>query len=281
VGRSIKLQTVEFGEILNINGVTVSLHPAGHILGSAQVRVEIEGEIWVVTGDYKFGEFAVGDREMFEPVQCHTLISECTFGLPIYRWEPTQNIAEQVNLWWKENQASGFFSIIGAYSLGKAQKVLSLLDPSIGPIYCHKDVAVFNHVYKEQRVSLPDAHVASRQNVVSHGAGVVIAPPQIVNSVWRSNFGPAKTSFASGWMALKSACARRKVDKGFVLSDHSDWGGLIDTVKETKAETVLFYHGKSDAISKYLTKHLGVNAKGLDGDGKPTPAQPAQQLTFL
>lgn len=281
VGRSIKLQTVEFGETVKINGVEVSLHPAGHILGSAQVRVEYGGEIWVVTGDYKFGEYAVGDRELFEPVKCHTLISECTFGLPIYRWEPTSEIAKQINQWWQENQSAGFFSVIGAYSLGKAQKILSLLDPSVGPVYCHRDVLPYNQIYLDQGVSLPAFFAASSENIGRHGRGIVVTPPQAINTTWRAKFGPAKTAFASGWMALKNSCERRGVDAGFALSDHSDWGGLIDTVKATGAENVLFYHGKSEPLVKFITKHLGVNARDLKQGDRVSTDPRAQQLTFL
>lgn len=224
-----------FGEPLNVNGVRVSLHPAGHMLGSAQVRVEHQGKVWVVSGDYKTEPDIT--CEPFELVPCHTFISESTFGLPIYRWRPQTEIFNEINQWWRQNQAQGRTSILFGYSLGKAQRLLSGVNETIGPILTHGAVQRFVHAYRRAGIAQPDTVYADSEAARRHrGQALVIAPPSAAGSAgWLRKFGPTSLAFASGWMQIRGARRRRAVDRGFVLSDHADWDGLLSTIHATGA----------------------------------------------
>ncbi len=255
----ITLDTVDYGETRRIGGASVSFHPAGHVPGSAQIRVEARGEVWVVSGDYK----TEADRlsEPFEPVRCHSFISECTFGLPVFTWTPEEDAAHQINSWWAGNAAAGAFSLLGAYSLGKAQRVLSLLDPSIGPILTHGAVENTNAVLRAQGLDLPDTvHVTPDLKPGDHPGALVLAPPGALGSSWARRFRPASTGFASGWMRLRGVRRRRAVDRGFVMSDHADWPGLIDAITATGAENIYVTHGYTDIFARYLNER-GWNAQ--------------------
>ena len=152
----ITLDTIRFGERRQIGRATVSFHPAGHIPGSAQIRVEVGGEVWVTSGDYKLAPD--GLCETFEPVRCHAFITECTFGLPVFTWRPQHEIAAEINDWWARTAAEGRHCLLGAYSLGKAQRLLALLDPEIGPILTHGAVENTNAVLRAQGYALPETH---------------------------------------------------------------------------------------------------------------------------
>ena len=263
LGDAAQIETVPYAEQLTFNDVTVSLHPAGHILGSSQVRVEYRGEVWVVTGDYKLG----ADRTCteFEPVRCHTLISECTFGLPIYRWEDDEHVFQAINQWWKSNAEDGRPSVLFAYSLGKAQRLLAGLDPSIGPIYCHGAVQGLNEAYRQTGIELPETHYTGRDSEKSQwGGAMIVAPPSALGSVWMRKFRKAATAFASGWMLVRGNRRRRNVDRGFVLSDHADWSGLITAIEASQAERVLLTHGQTAPMERYL------QGKGLEADSLNT-----------
>lgn len=253
-----------FGKPLNLNGVNVSLHPAGHLLGSAQVRVEYRGETWVVSGDYKT-EVDI-TCEPFELVSCHTFITESTFGLPIYRWRPQAQIFNEINHWWQQNQAQGRTSILFAYALGKAQRVLAGVDPSIGPILIHGAVNRFVHAYGHAGIAQPPTLYADSEAVRTHrGQALVIAPPSAAGSDgWLSKFGPTSLAFASGWMQIRGTRRRRAVDRGFVLSDHADWDGLLATIKATGAERIGVTHGYTSTLVRYL------NGQGKDAFVMPT-----------
>ncbi|MEO5585936.1 MAG: DNA ligase-associated DEXH box helicase, partial [Flavobacteriales bacterium] len=149
----LSIETLSYGESRTVNGVHFSFHPAGHIPGSIQVRVEHQGEVWVASGDYK--RQLDGISVPFEVVPCHTFITECTFGLPVYRWKRSSEVFDEINAWWRNNAARGVCSVISAYSLGKAQRVMKGVDASIGPILVHGAVANMNTVLEDCGVELP------------------------------------------------------------------------------------------------------------------------------
>jgi putative mRNA 3-end processing factor len=266
LGADISAEGIPFGEKRKIGGALVSFHPAGHILGSSQIRVEVGGRVWVVSGDYK----PQPDRscEAFELVKCDVFVSECTFGLPVYRWEPEEVIHQQINQWWRENADAGRPSMLFAYSLGKAQRVLAGLDPSIGPIFAHGAVHPFLPVYRESGVSLPDVK-KPKEGGGDWAGSIIVAPPAVEDAGWTRRFKGASRAFASGWMAVRGARRRRNLDRGFVLSDHADWAGLLEVIEGTGAEMIKLTHGDGDPLARYLQER-GVQASMLEGAGMRT-----------
>ena len=262
LGDEADISTQQYGDPVEINGVKVSFHPAGHVLGSAQVRVEHKGEVWVVSGDYKLAPDATCSP--FEPVKCHHFITEATFGLPIYRWQPTQYIFEELNTWWRRNQEKGKASVLFAYSLGKAQRVMNGIDRSIGPIFTHGAVERLTHAYREHGVDMPaTTYVGAVENKKDFVGSLVIAPPSAQQAVgWLRRFGTHSTGFASGWMIVRGARRQRAVDRGFVLSDHADWPELMKAIATAEAETVYVTHGFSDEVVRFLNEN-GQNAVPL------------------
>ena len=247
----VKIDTVEYGETRTINGVRFSFHPAGHIVGSAQIRVEYKGEVWVSSGDYKLQED--GLSKPFEPVKCHTFITESTFGLPVYTWKPQTEVFEEINEWWRQNKEEGKVSVLGAYALGKAQRLLAGLDPSIGPIYTHGAVENTNEIIRSQGIKLPATTRVTRDiDRKAYIGAMVIATPSATGSSWMRKFKPASVGIASGWMALRGTRRRRGADRGFVLSDHVDWDGLNDAIASTGAERVFVTHGYTEIFSRWL-----------------------------
>ncbi len=247
----IKIQGVEFGENILINGVKVSFHPAGHIIGSAQIRVEYKGEVWVASGDYKT-EYD-GLASAFEAIPCHTFITESTFGLPIYKWKPQEEVFAEINQWWADNKEEGKVTLLTGYSLGKAQRIIQGLDDSIGQIFTHGAIENTNEVIRQQGIPLKKTSRISQQTKSKDFIGnIVIAPPSAVGSVWMKKFKLVSIGIASGWMNLRGARRRRAVDRGFVLSDHADWDGLNDAIKTTRAERVIVTHGFTEIFKKWL-----------------------------
>jgi putative mRNA 3-end processing factor len=238
LGPDAQITTVEYGDPVDLNGVRVSFHPAGHILGSAQIRVEYRGEIWVASGDYKTEPDPTCTS--FEPVRCHTFVTESTFGLPIYRWTPQADVFGDIRAWWRSNRDAGRASIIFVYALGKAQRVLAgLLDAADGPIYTHGAVERLNQDYRAEGIALPPTSSATSQSRGHDWSGaLIVAPPSAGGSPWVRRFGAASTAFASGWMRIRGTRRRRSVDRGFVLSDHVDWPALLATVSATGAQRV-------------------------------------------
>ena len=256
------IRTLAYGEHLSINGVDVSLHPAGHILGSAQVRVEHRGEVWVVSGDYKTGHDAT--CAPFEVVPCHTFITEATFGLPIYRWPAQADVFAEINAWWRKNQQEGKASVLFAYALGKAQRVLAGIDPTIGPIYVHGAIHAMNQAYAASGVALPPAKYAGDAGPKQDWSqALIVAPPSAQGTPWLRRFGRVSLAFASGWMRVRGQRRRRSVDRGFVLSDHVDWPSLLDVVAATGAERVLVTHGYTATVARWL-REQGLDAYALD-----------------
>ncbi len=246
-------------ETFVINGVTFSLHPAGHIVASSQVRVEYQGEVWVFTGDFKTEDDGLATP--YEPVPCHTFITECTFGLPAFTWEPQARVFEDINTWWAQNKAEKKTSVLFGYSLGKAQRLLKHLDTSIGTIYTHGAVENMTDVLREN-YALPETHRVTRETKKEDLLGnIVVAPPSAHGGTWIRKMVPYETASASGWMTFRGARRRRAIDRGFVLSDHADWEGLIDSIKATSCEKVIATHGYTDIFSRYLREELGYDAR--------------------
>lgn len=249
---------VRFGEVISIGDARVSFHPAGHVPGSAQIRVEVAGEVFVASGDYKTTDD--GLTEAFEPVKCHHFITESTFGLPVFHWADQAVVAAEINAWWAACTNAGKTAFLGAYALGKAQRLLSMLNPEIGPILTHTAVENTNRVMRAQGIALPDTLLANAElNPKDYPGAIVICPPSAMGSAWARKFGPQETAFASGWMALRGIRRRRAGDRGFVISDHADWNGLLWAITQTEAENIYVTHGYTDIFTRHL-KDSGWNA---------------------
>lgn len=257
----VEALTPAFGEAVRMGSTTVSLHPAGHVLGSSQVRIALDsGPVWVVTGDYKVEPDPT--CEPFEPVACDVLLTESTFGLPIYRWGDTRAVFDDLNAWWRANAEAGRTTVVLAYSLGKAQRVLAGLDASIGTIGLHGALHGPTRVYQEAGIALPAwIHANAATAGELKGRGLIVCPPSASGTAWIRKFkGTAgmRTAFVSGWMRVRGRRRWGSVDRGFVLSDHADWDGLIDTVRRTGAKRVGVTHGSSEALARYLAEREGV-----------------------
>jgi len=262
LGADMNLDCVDYGEARDINGVKVSLHPAGHVLGSAQVRVEHRGEVWVVSGDYKLDPDPT--CLPFEPVRCHTFVTESTFGLPVYRWEDPVRIFARVNAWWQRNAEAGRASVLFGYAFGKAQRVLASIDPSIGPIFVHGAVDVLNRAYEASGVALPETRMVSEVEAkFDYSRALIVAPPSAQGTPWMRRFGDASDCFASGWMAIRGAKKQRNVDLGLVLSDHADWPSLLKAIDASGASRVLVTHGSVPVMVRYL-RERGLEADALE-----------------
>ena len=278
LGADIALQTLDYGEAIEHHGVRLSLHPAGHVLGSAQVRLEYGGQVWVASGDYKTE--ADGTCAPFEPVRCDTFITESTFGLPIYRWPTQAALFGDINAWWRRNAQEGRTSVLLCYAFGKAQRVLSGVDASIGPIVVHGAVEPLNAVYRAAGVALPDTYrvTDTALDKAALQRALVIAPPSVQGTPWMKRFGTdAVDAFASGWMQVRGRRRRRGVDRGFVMSDHADWPGLLSAIAGTGAQQVRVTHGSVPVLVRWLNEH-GLDAQAFeteygdeDAPGADTP----------
>ena len=247
----IALETIAYGETRRIGGADVSFHPAGHVPGAAQIRVEVGGEVWVVSGDYKLADD--GLTPPFVPLRCHAFVTECTFGLPVFRWRTQAEVARQINAWWASCAAEGRTAMLGAYSLGKAQRLLRMLDPSQGPIICHAAIENTNDVMRAHGIALPETIRAGPETTAkAHPGALVLAPTSAVGSAWAKRFQPLSDGFASGWMALRGVRRRRAADRGFVISDHADWDGLNAAIAATGAERIFVTHGYTEVFRAWL-----------------------------
>ena len=263
LGQEISLETLDYGEKLDINGVALSLYPAGHIPGSAQVKLTHQGKTVVVSGDYKVENDGISTA--FEPVKCHEFVSECTFGMPIYQWEPQDKVFDKINTWWKENASQGRNSVIFSYALGKAQRILQHLDHTIGPVYVHGAVWSTNQALIQNGLPLIDVPKAGQEVPKENFKGaMIIAPPSAMGSTWMNKFSSFRTGICSGWMSVRGARRRRAADVGFVLSDHADWRGLIQAIRATEAEKVYLTHGSTAAFAKYLEEQENIEAVALE-----------------
>ncbi len=261
MGPAAVIQPMAYGDHVTVNGVRVSFHPAGHILGSAQVRLELNGAVWVVSGDYKVE--ADPTCTAFEPVRCHTFITESTVGLPIYRWRSEAAVFAAIHSWWRSNQDAGRASLVFAYALGKAQRLFAGLDPTVGPLFTHGAVEKINAVYRAGGIRLPETqHVGAVDRATPWSRALIVAPVSARGTPWMRKFGAVSTAFVSGWMQIRGTRRRRAVDRGFVLSDHADWPGLLQTIAATGAESVWVTHGYSAVLARWLREH-GLDARAV------------------
>jgi putative mRNA 3-end processing factor len=262
LGPEARIEALDYGEARELGGVKVSLHPAGHVLGSSQVRIEHAGEVWVVSGDYKLDPDPT--CEPFEPVRCHAFITESTFGLPIYRWRTPDEIFGGIDRWWSDNAKQGRASVLFGYAFGKAQRILASVDHSIGPILVHGAVETLNRGYRECGVQLPPTRVATEITSKAEAvAALIVAPPSAQSTPWLKRFGDYSDAFASGWMAIRGARRQRAVDQGFVLSDHADWPSLQRAIAATGAERIFVTHGSVETMVRWLAEE-GYDARAME-----------------
>jgi putative mRNA 3-end processing factor len=261
LGAHIDLQTVPYGTPINQNGVDISFHPSGHIRGAAQIRLIYRGAIWVVTGDFKIAPDPT--CVPYEPLRCHVLITESTFGLPVFRWPKPEELFAQINHWWQENAAEGRTSVLFAYALGKAQRLLAGIDSSIGPIFVHGATARINQCYQETGCKLPNTQpVSTITNRNLFSGALVIAPPSADQPKWTKKFPQISRAFASGWMMIRGHRRRRTVDRGFTLSDHADWEALTRSILDTGAQSVWVTHGYAAELAQWL-KETGLQSRAI------------------
>jgi putative mRNA 3-end processing factor len=266
--------TLAFGVTQRVGDVTVSFHPAGHVPGAAMIRVERAGEVWVVSGDYKVDPD--GLSEPWEPLACHAFISECTFGLPVFRWDSNIVAMARIKTWWAENAAQGITSVIGAYSLGKAQRLIAGL-AGAGPILTHPAVEATNVALRAAGYALTDTiPVTPGLDAASHPGALVIAPPSAIGSNWTARFGPRSEALASGWMALRGV-RRRQGTQGFVVSDHADWPGLNMAIRAMGAPRVFVTHGYTAPFRRWLeTQGYEAGIVATDYAGDAAESEPAE-----
>lgn len=272
LGLKNNIKSIDYGEKIYLQGVEFSFHPAGHIPGSAQIRVEHRGEVWVVSGDYKVHTDQVS--EQFELLKCHTFITESTFGLPIYQWPAPEIVFKELNSWWASNAERGVTSVISAYALGKSQRILQNVDDSIGPLFCHQSVEDTNAVLRGAGVQLRQSTILNERPAKELlQRALVIVPGSALSSSWMRRVKEYSTAAASGWMILKGRKQWQHVDRGFVLSDHVDWPGLNSTISATGCEKVIVTHGYTDIYAKWL------RAQGYDAYAEKTGYQEDGEIT--
>lgn len=264
LGEEATIVTHRWGEHFELGDARVSLHPAGHVRGSAQLRIEVDGSVWVVTGDYKRAPDPTA--EPFEPLRCDGIVTEATFALPIFRWQPPETVAEDILAFWDRNAAVGRTSVILCYALGKAQRILAeLARLTDREVWVHGAIEGVTEAYRAAGVHmLPTRPVAETKRGRSFAGALVLAPPSARATRWMRRFGDHEVGFASGWMRLRGPRRRRSIDRGFVLSDHADWPDLLRTVRESGARRVLVTHGYTGVLARYLRE------QGLDAASLPT-----------
>ncbi|MGB4859968.1 MAG: ligase-associated DNA damage response exonuclease [Dokdonella sp.] len=262
IGELATIQALDYGEKISINDAIVSLHPAGHILGSSQVRIEVDGRVCVVSGDYKR---ALDPTCLpFEVVPCDVFVTEATFGLPVYRWPPISDVAQQILAWWNSCRANNQTAVLCCYALGKAQRVMAeLARYTDRTVFLHGAMLRLTERYREAGIAmLPGEPVMDSAKSRDFAGELIIAPPSAAGSPWIRRFGNSSLGFASGWMQVRGNRRRRGWDRGFVVSDHADWPALIDTVRATGAKRILPTHGNTDALVAYLCEQ-GFDAEPL------------------
>lgn len=258
LGADLPIQTLPYYKEITINGVKLSLFPAGHVIGSSQIRLEYKGEICVISGDYKV-EYD-GISTAFEPVKCHTFVSESTFGLPIYKWLPQQEVFGKIRNWVSDNHEQLKTSVLIAYSLGKAQRLIKNLAGD-QKIYVHQSIANLNEGFIKAGVDLPETiRITPELKKEELQKGIVIVPPALADGKWMKSLMSASTGICSGWMQVRAGRRWQSADAGFALSDHADWPGLLTAIKATEAEKVFVTHGFVATFSRYLNE-IGIEAE--------------------
>lgn len=258
IGPDIQVQGIGYQETIDINGVKVSLHPAGHIIGSAQIRLEYKGKVVVFTGDYKMQDDGLSTP--FETVKCHEIITESTFGLPIYRWETVEQQNERLRAWIANNQSNKKTSVFIGYSLGKSQRILNAVQ-EMGPVYVHNSIAKLNEAYSQAGIAMPPYQIADLKLGTKHLDGqIILLPPALLDSRLIQKIPHVAYAICSGWMQIRGARRWRSADAGFAISDHADWNGLLQAIKASAAEKVFVTHGQTAVFSKYLNE-IGIEAE--------------------
>jgi putative mRNA 3-end processing factor len=262
LGQKISVESVEYGEAFCQNGVKISLHPAGHVFGSSQVRFEFNGEVWVVSGDYKLTDDHISTP--FEPVKCHVFVTESTFGLPIYHWRPQEQIIQEIEHWWAINRQLGITSVLIGYSLGKAQRVLHHLKASIGDIFAHRAITSVNQILETAGIRLPRVKPLPAKNLKTLVQGeLVYLPPGALRNGWLEELEPLALAYTSGWMPLTTQSNRPRNVQCFMLSDHADWDELNRAVAASTAEHICVTHGNSDIFARWL-KECGYSVELIE-----------------
>ncbi|MGN6520102.1 MAG: ligase-associated DNA damage response exonuclease [Dokdonella sp.] len=248
-----------YDEPFDIGRVRVSFHPAGHVLGSCQVRIDDGRRVWVASGDYKRQHDPT--CRAFAVVPCDVFVTEATFGLPIYRWPDTRDVAREIVAWRDACAAEGEAAILYCYALGKSQRLLAELAAIIDrPAFVHGAIEPGVAVYRDAGVPLlATERVADTAKGRDFSGQLVIAPPSAAGSPWIRRFRRAQQGFASGWMRIRGNRRRRNRDRGFVVSDHADWPSLLRTIEETGARRVIATHGNTDALVRTL-RERGIDA---------------------
>ncbi|NVJ88569.1 MAG: ligase-associated DNA damage response exonuclease [Flavobacteriaceae bacterium] len=260
IGVGISIESLAYNQTKMINGVKVSFHPAGHIIGSAQIRLEYKGYVVVFSGDYKIQPDGVSTS--FEPIKCHEFITESTFGLPIYKWKTEQELQNELQDWIYQNQQNNRTSVFFGYSLGKAQRILKLVE-NVDAIYVHAAIHNLNNAISNSGITLPKSQLLTsdfKKSAIQNK--IIILPPALLGSRLLKRIPNAATAICSGWMQIRGNRRWKGVDAGFVVSDHADWDGLLTAVKATEAEKVYVTHGSQAVFSKYLND-IGIKAHEL------------------
>jgi putative mRNA 3-end processing factor len=255
---------MEYGTPFTIGPVSVSLHPAGHILGSAQVRLEYDGQVWVVSGDYKRQPDPT--CAPFETLECDVFVSETTFGQPHFVWPDTAAVVGNIVRWWQINRERGHNSVLFCYALGKAQRVLAeMLHHTQETVHVHGEIGTLVEVYRSAGIAMvPTLPVTATSAAALRGA-LVMATPTMSRSAWLRALGAGTRAFCSGWMLLPGESQRRGYDMGFVVSDHADWPALVSTCQESHARRILLMHGRTDRLAAHL-RELGLDAAPLQAE---------------
>lgn len=267
LGKSQKIESLPYGQKLQIGEVSVSFYPAGHVLGSAQILVEYRGQRWLVTGDFK--RQPDPSCTPFEVVKCDTLITEATFGLPVFQWQPIKEQIQKLAYWWKKNAENNVTSMVFAYSLGKTQRILAELKKhqvDMGPIYLHGAGFDLTQIYRQEGVDLPEFLPATidrkLQSQKQFEKALVLAPPSALDSPWMKRFRSYSTAFASGWMQFRGRRRYQAYDLALVISDHADWPALLQTVRDSGAQKIIATHGYHETLARYLQEQ-GYQARSI------------------
>jgi len=258
VGDNIKIKTYDYGEKFKINGITISFHPSGHILGSSQIRFIFAEEKWLISGDFKLQKDET--CKQYEIVKTDYLISECTFGLPIFKWDETNKIANEISKWITNSPEKT--SLLFCYSLGKAQRLLNEISKTNfkGNIYSHDSIFKMNNCYRELGINIKDTiKIEKNKNIDKLQGSLILLPPSLSKGSYLKNLKNIQTALASGWMSIRALRKRSGYDKGFVISDHADWDGILEVVKKSEAKNVFFHHGDGEALNKYLSEKESTN----------------------
>jgi len=262
LGQDAQIGAHDYGVVFRMGSVEVSLHPAGHVLGSAQVRMAYDGRVVVVSGDYKRDPDPT--CVPFEPVPCDVFVTESTFGLPVYRWPPMAQVIDDLLAWWEDCAQKQIPAVLFCYALGKAQRILAELAPRTErTVHLHGAMLRLVESYREAGVRMvPTEPVSESARGRDFAGELILAPPSAAGSPWMKRFSKASTGFASGWMQIRGNRRRRGYDRGFVVSDHADWPGLIRSVEDSRASRIYVTHGDGDTLIRHL-RDLGHDAQSL------------------